>query len=304
MDPDFRLLGVVPINYSEKIEKLMVSDVFHAEGHKFTSVLIHNEEYLLSIDPNPWYAVRFLWLLPIYAGIASVVWISLKLQQARRKEKDRTRAEIQQWQLKYTLAQLDPHFTFNALSAIGSVIRNERSDEAYDYVVRFTRLMRSSLENSEKITWSLREEVRFVEHYLKLQQLRFGHKFEFAIHVETSVDQRLPVPKMLIQHYADNAVKHGLRSLESGGQLDIVIARGGSDLEVRIKDNGIGRASAVRDRVADSVGRGEQLSRQLAAQYSKLTGRKIRLKVTDLFDTSHHPAGTAVLISISTDRSG
>ncbi len=301
LDPNFSILGELQLE--PVIERLVgsVAMVHGVSGEEYIAFVVNKNEWLVSVTPNRWYPWRFFRLIFIYFGIAGIIWVSLKLQSLRAKRQARITSEIQQWQLKYTLAQLSPHFTFNALNAIGSVIKQEDPDKAYDYMVRFTKLIRSSLENAEKIAWSLEEELRFVDHYLKLQQLRFRNLFEFEITIDQSVSQHIQVPKMLIQHCAENAVKHGLRSVKEGGLLDISIIGLDSGIQIAINDNGIGRKAAGMNRVADSVGRGDQLSRQLVSLYSKLTGREINLQINDLYDERGCPGGTEVIINIGMD---
>ncbi len=142
--------------------------------------------------------------------------------------------------------QLDPHFLFNALSNISSYYHKGDKEHAQSYLAKVSRLVRSTLENSERMSISLSEELAFVRDYLSVEQIRMGDNLNFGIDVEKSLVEQIQIPKMLIQNFVENAVKHGIRHLKDrAGVIRIYSERAGSLFHVIIEDNGIGRESAT-----------------------------------------------------------
>jgi anti-sigma regulatory factor (Ser/Thr protein kinase) len=302
LDAGLQLAGSIVLRPVAEPQFFWASAVHSKAGENLVAIHVGYHEYLVSIAANPVYPFRFLKIVPIFLAVLLLVWISNRIQYENLRRKQRTKSEIQQWQLKYALAQVDPHFTFNALNAIGSVMKSDDPDRAYDYMLKFTKLIRSSLQHAEEIAWSLEEEVRFVDHFLTLQQLRFKDMFEYKIHVDATVDQQIQVPKMLIQHYADNAVKHGLRPKGKGGILSIAVRAADRGLLVEITDNGIGRDAARAQRIEGSTGKGEKITAMLLRLYRDIFDTRAEATVTDRYSAAGQPAGTQVMIYLRQSR--
>ena len=119
-------------------------------------------------------------------------------------------------QIRSIKGQFDPDFTFNALNAIGSMLQLEDRNIAYDYLSKFTRLLRQLLGDSDRIYRTLEEELEFITAYLQLEKIRFEEKFEFSIQVTEGVTKQEIVPIMCIQIFVENAIRHGIMPLERG----------------------------------------------------------------------------------------
>lgn len=247
---------------------------------------------------NPLYPFRHLLVLAVYAGFFGIVFISQRLQQLRDRRARELQEQVRDLQVRAALSQLDPHFAFNVINAVGGyIMRNER-EQAYNYLADFARLIRVSLENADSLTWSLAEELDFVRRYVSLQQLRFPDLFEFQCDCEESEAETLEVPKMLVQHCAENAIKHGLRARGGGGVLEIALRPAGPGWEITVSDNGIGRRSAAASRTAEGAGKGQQIIAQLIHFYNQRYSRKLTLAVEDLEDGAGGAKGTRVRISL------
>ena len=127
--------------------------------------------------------------------------------------------------------------------------------------------------------------------------MRFEEAFDFAINVNDDVDQEVEVPKLIIQLYAENSVKHGLQKKKDGGRLDINILKDGGKLLIEIADNGTGR-NGVRAKDKDSNGMGLELMNELFRLYRKLYNDMITAEIYDLPDSGMNPAGTVVKVRI------
>ncbi len=194
-------------------------------------------------------------------------------------------------------AQLNPHFLFNSLNSIQTLIaRNERTF-ALRIVAKFARLMRGVLRSSQESFVSLERELESLRLYLDLESLRFDNSFSYEIDVATDIDvTSVSIPPMLIQPYLENAVWHGImKKNKAGGHISLVLRRRESLLHCRVEDNGAGRR-----RLRHTSSKGEQgpsgmkmtaaRLRNLAEMYQCRCG----VEVMDLVDDSGAPAGTRI----------
>jgi LytS/YehU family sensor histidine kinase len=246
---------------------------------------------------NVWFRYREL----VYPGIFILlfglfylwVWMQNKLV-SRRFEKDRL---ISQLQLQSIKNQLDPHFTYNALNAVGSLIYKGEKDLAYRYLRGLTDLLRMVSSDTSQVTWTLAEELEFVNRYLEIEKLRFKEKFIYSVAVEEEGINSREVPKMSVLTFVENAIKHGLRHKDYDRRLEVEVIKLNRGIRIFIRDNGIGRAAAVKYR-DDESGKGIHMMKQYFRQFNETTGRKANFRVKDLFEYDLKASGTEVEITI------
>ncbi|MCF8367714.1 MAG: histidine kinase [Bacteroidales bacterium] len=243
----------------------------------------------------------FFWHYPIGIGIFLVIWflniLIQKIQKNQIRKKFETQQQITELQLKTIRNQMEPHFTFNAINSIAAVIYDEKKEVAYNYFSKISKLIRQTLESSDKVSRTLEEELDFVKIYLEVQKFRFTDKFNFEISIEDHVNLNTIVPKMVLQTYAENAVKHGLVHRNSMGELKIDISQQNNSLICKIEDNGIGRAKA-KEIGSKSTGKGVKIMQQYYDLFNKFNKTKIEHEIFDLFDVNGRATGTKVIIKI------
>jgi tetratricopeptide (TPR) repeat protein len=141
-------------------------------------------------------------------------------------------------ELKALKAQMNPHFMFNAMNSIQSLILKGDKDDAYSYLSKFATLIRENLNMSEKNFIYFDEETRLLETYLQLEKLRF--KTDFTYSITDTIEDDIKIPSMIIQPFVENAIKHGL--LHKNGPKKLQIEFQQTDVLIcTITDNGIGR---------------------------------------------------------------
>ena len=167
--------------------------------------------------------------------------LKLQLMEKETIENLATRLSLERRLLR---SQMDPHFIFNALGNIQSMILQKDTIPAVSYLNKFAKLTRQILEQSRKETISLEEEIGTLKNYIELQQLRLNNSFEYAIVCDESVKEDILIPPLLIQPFIENAVEHGLKPKpkEEKGLLQINFSQQTEqkNLICTIKDNGIG----------------------------------------------------------------
>jgi ligand-binding sensor domain-containing protein len=249
----------------------------------------------IKIIPPFWKTTWFI-LVSVIISIL-IIFLIIRYFFIQQRNKARRDKELIELQLKTIKSQIDPHFAFNAINTITSFIFSDKPDVTYDYFTRFARMMRNILEDDEKIARRLGDEIEFVRNYLELQKMRFGDKFIYTIKVDENIPANTQVPKMILQSYAENAIKHGLMPLKTGGLLAISVSMHDSVLELQVEDNGVGREKAALNN-PDSTRRGFRIMERTIGLYSKLYATRIVQEIEDLRDEKGLARGTRAVLRI------
>jgi two-component system LytT family sensor kinase len=215
-------------------------------------------------------AISILVILAI--GFLILLWRSGK--QATELKEQGILKQVVQTELKSIRSQFNPHFVFNALSSIQGLITKNDAGNASKYLIEFSNLMRASLKASENEFVSVVTEVEILNNYLSLEKLRFG--FQYNIIVRENIDvSATEIPSLLLQPLVENAVKHGISSLQEQGILEVSFEKTGNDMTVRITDNGKGF-----DENHSSHGFGLQLTKERIKLLNQtLNGQRLELSI-------------------------
>lgn len=159
-----------------------------------------------------------------------------------RNTKNRLKIESGNLKLNQQLLriQMNPHFIFNAISNIRSLITKKDNTKAIEYLDKFSELFQNILSNSSKKWVKLNNELSAINDYVYLQQLRFNHSFQFRKNIAINNNIKgVKIPPMLIQPFIENAIEHGIRAVEKG-LIILTIEAQGNKMICTIEDNGIG----------------------------------------------------------------
>lgn len=189
--------------------------------------------------------------------------------------------------LEVLRARIQPHFLFNSLHTIASLVRLGRKQRALDTLAEFSELLRSSLEHGERPFVPLREELEFVRKYLRIEERRFPDRLRVHFDVEPGLDT-YPVPSLLLQPLVENAIRHGIRAANDAGRLEVRARREGDDLHLEIIDDGPGLPASF----ATTKGHGLGLA-NTRARLEQIYGDADLLQLTN-----HPPRGAAVRLRI------
>ncbi|WP_430409872.1 tetratricopeptide repeat-containing sensor histidine kinase [Kordia sp.] len=206
-------------------------------------------------------------------------------------------------ELKALKAQMNPHFIFNALNSIQEYIILNKKNLASDYLGKFADLIRTYLNHSNKGLIPLEEELKCLEMYLELEELRFEEKLTYVIDVAEDVNICTTfIPTMLIQPYIENALKHGLLHKKNDRKLKVSLfnALDENNIICVIEDNGIGRKKAseikaMKSKMHESFGTKVTKERLDLLNYGKTN--QIGVQIEDLYD-AEESKGTKVTISM------
>ncbi|OJJ14368.1 hypothetical protein BKI52_43605 [marine bacterium AO1-C] len=235
-----------------------------------------------------WWFIALMTLLGLTLIIALFFFRIREIQRKNNLEKALGKAALESLKL-----QMNPHFIFNAMSAIQRYMLKNDARNASHYLTRFSKLMRAVLENSRNEYISLEQEIEMLEGYLTLQNLKHKGSFEYTITVDENLDpEEVAIPPMFAQPFIENAVEHGIHQMPSGGKISIDFVLDGELILLEICDNGIGLTQGKAQK------EGEQAThRSLATQITKerIALYQKSLKKNIYFEVKSSAEGTRVL---------
>lgn len=216
----------------------------------------------------------------------------IRIRQIKQQEEAKRR--IKELEIKAIRSQMNPHFIFNALNSIQSLINGNQFKEANIYLSKFAVLLRGVLNNSEKGMVSLSDELKAVELYCQLEQLRFDFNFNITIAEDVNGDL-IEIPGMIIQPLAENAVVHGISAKGDQGKLGIQVIRQKEHICIEVSDNGVGLSPRENDSLRQK-GFGLKLVEE-RINILNLEGKEARLTVRNIGNSS----GTLATLIIPID---
>jgi two-component system LytT family sensor kinase len=185
----------------------------------------------------------------VRAAIETGNWVSTQLSLA---DLDASRDRLAQAQVRALRAQISPHFIYNALSAISSLVRTD-PERARELILEFAEFTRYSFRAHGEFT-TLAEELRSIDRYLLIERARFGNRLQVRLQVAPEV---LPVavPFLCLQPLVENAVRHGLSGKPGVGTISICAEDAGAECVISVEDDGVGMDPALLRRPGpDGVG--------------------------------------------------
>jgi len=143
----------------------------------------------------------------------------------------KTQVELQALQ-----AKINPHFLYNALNSIVSLI-HEDPDKAEDMTMKLSKLFRYSINTMQENFCTIKEEIEILNTYLAIEKVRFGDRINFDINYPPALEYK-QIPRFLLQPMVENALKHGLKDVHGNGILEVSVKQNGDKIEFYIYDNG------------------------------------------------------------------
>lgn len=222
---------------------------------------------------------------------------------ASRNEKNRIQQQFAALEQQALQAQMNPHFIFNCLNSIQQYILTNDKEKANLYLTGFASLVRQTLENSEKRTITLMEEINYLNKYLQMEEMRFAHNFSYEIIIDKAINTNsTEIPALLLQPYIENCMRHGIRYKEKGtGKVNISFSILDNSLYCSIKDNGVGRKKADEFKSKQHIehlSRGMKVTEKRIELLNKINKSCITTEIIDLKNGNDHAIGTEVIIKI------
>src|ERR1700676_1562673 len=234
-----------------------------------------------------------LWVeAAIYAGSAMAIGIELKIFnsvriQIKLEEQERLLLHARMEALQN---QINPHFLFNTLNSISSLVRFD-PDMARDVIFKLATILRRLLNSSEAFA-PLREEFEFIDNYLDIEVVRFGRDKLRVVREFDPASLDVVVPSMLLQPLVENSIKHGLGPKVEGGSIFLRSRVNDSRLIIEVEDDGVGMGGAQLEESSSWAGMGIGMA-NISERLQVLYGDTARMTID-----SHEGKGTLIRIRL------
>lgn len=292
-DEDYAVLsglkdGLTRLQVRARIKGLPVSDQAQAAIGINVQIALYRQ---------PWFSPALFFLI----SIIGIVLLGFTILQMRKASRD-----AKAFQVKAIQSQMNPHFIFNVLASLQSMILKANVSAANDYLVKLAELIRGFLESSagtstlkspkdEQGLVTIESEINLLHAYVEFQQMINPGKFDFALSIDKNLSPKKElIPPLLLQPFVENAIRHGLLPLDTKGNLSLKISNPGKTLLIEITDNGIG------------IRKSEKLLKKSAMRYNS-RGKELTLNRIQLLNqlgfkiechTESNDEGTRVIIRI------
>lgn len=199
--------------------------------------------------------------------------------------------------------QMNPHFVFNALNSIKLYVINNEQKNAVYYLNKFSKLIRSILESSSVKEVTLSEELKTMNLYMSIENIRLSNEVNYIENIDPNVNiERIKVPPLILQPFLENSIWHGLSSKKGKKEVSLSVTKISDEfIQIDIVDNGIGRDAAMKIRKNKSLNRrsiGIDLTKERLRNFANEYANNYSLIYTDIIDEEGNPKGTKVSLKI------
>lgn len=241
---------------------------------------------------------RILIVLAVIGMIYLLIYMFFRIRRRFLTQKN----ELLELEFKALKSQLNPHFIFNSLNSMQSLLFSKDELTANKYIVSLAKLMRTVLNNSRVDKVALHDEVEFLKSYVLIHSVKLDTQLDLVINTDKIDEIRnYAVRTMILQPFVENSIIHGLSPLEGYKRLSLTFEKAGDDyMFVTIEDNGVGRNKAhkTKKNISDQY---QSVATSILSEKSILVKRmykeELQYTYTDLFENGK-PAGTRVVIKL------
>ena len=274
---------------------------YHLQMRVMRGKNIVNERSLNFTIAAHWYQTT-LFMAILVVLVFSVTVLFFRWQIKGLKKRSLVTQKLNEAQLTALKSQMNPHFLFNVLNSMQTMVLKEDRMKANKIMSELSVFVRKILNYSDKSYIPVQAELEMIENYLRLEKHRFMKDFSYDLVIEENLESYLHfnIPPMLIQPFIENAINHGLLHKKHDRKLSVVFSYEEQHLICILEDNGIGRKRAAEL---------QQQSKKHRSFASGATSRRIALlkeaghseaniEIEDLYHPNQQPAGTRVAIKL------
>lgn len=225
------------------------------------------------------------WFRYVSFGSLLLIFGFIYMDRKVKKRKERTRdLQIRQLNDRTFRSQMNPHFIFNTVNNIQSVLLLRGEEVVNEYISSFSMLMRSTIEMSQETEISLYKEIQYLKAYLNLQALRDDFEIQTNFIVDKNLNiKEIKIPPMLFQPVIENALKHGFKDKQNKKKLEVNFIKLSEKLLVEIKDNGIGVDASEKRKTCAEKSYGNKILMERIKIFNEIYSGEIRLKAENLY---------------------
>src|SRR6266536_5496254 len=260
---------------------------------------------LVIIITPPFWQTWWFWI-SVIAVVTLIVFAVVKWRENAVRKQERIKAKYEKEALeleaKALRAQMNPHFIFNCMNSIKSLIQQNDQDKAVTYLTTFSKLLRTVLHNCDKREITLFDELETSRLYAQLESMRFGEKLCYSFKVDETIDLKsIMVPALIVQPFIENAIWHGIMPKEEGGRLNVIIEKKNDVICCIIDDDGIGREMSKQNKFKGEPpshqSKGVRLTQSRLDLDNLLNERSGTVEIIDKTDEDGKASGTKVVLT-------
>jgi tetratricopeptide (TPR) repeat protein len=221
-----------------------------------------------------------------FAALLTIIIIAIVLRQ----QSLRLRQKIMETEQRLSRARINPHFFFNALTALqGFALRENDGKALASSLWKVSHLMRETLENTYKEYVSIKQEAAFLKEYIEIQKIRYPDTFTSSIMIDGEIDpDDLLIPSMILQPFVENSIEHGFTGITHPGILSVHFYKKEKNILIIIKDNGKGLSDVSKEKTGH-ISRASQIIKD------RIYLLNIKLKTKASFDISNDTEGGVIV---------
>lgn len=272
----------------------------------------------ISIEPPIWQTWRFRIFFGLILFFSIFFFARYRIQLLVKREREKTalykkaaeqekeKSELLQkaseMEMKFLSAQMNPHFTFNAMNSIQHFMLDHEPEKAQHYLAQYAKLIRRVLENNMEKFVPLDDELDMLEIYMEIESMRFSTPFEFEINVCKELEEKeYQIPPMILQPYVENAIWHGIFHKKEGvGKLTLSFSLEEDRMKCVIEDNGIGRKKAKEFNSSKKEHRsvGMLITQERLKHLQSDSDLDVHTKILDIVNENGEVCGTKVEVCL------
>lgn len=189
---------------------------------------------------------EYQWAVPLIVSNFITILLMFFFTRDRSQQEIAFQQQIAKLEAHSLRAHMNPHFIFNALNGVQSVMMLKGEQMANRYLGTFSKLLRFTIEMTNNEMISLKDEIGYLNTYVALQNMRLNDLISFQINVDPKIDiNQCFLPTMLLQPLVENAIIHGIIPMKQNGHILLDIERTKNLLTIKVEDNGIGRKKSI-----------------------------------------------------------
>ncbi len=251
------------------------------------------------VHPPVWQRWWFILLAMGFLGFILYRIYRYRINQVKKAEEEKTEINrrLEGLRMKALYAQMNPHFVFNCMNALQSLVQSGDNKKTLHYISTFSKLVRTIFENTKKDLIELEEEVEFLKLYTKLENMRLNDSVDISFDLGNALEEDVFLPPMIIQPILENAFRHGLMHKEKNRKLQVRFNIENNKLKCEVEDNGIGRDKSNAQkkwRPKKHESSGLKITEERLILLNSSSENNPQIKVTDLKTAEGLASGTLV----------
>ncbi|MCB0461938.1 MAG: tetratricopeptide repeat protein [Flavobacteriaceae bacterium] len=223
--------------------------------------------------------------LLLASAIFGLIVYKRKRDAVSKKQEAEFKETVANTELKALRAQMNPHFIFNSLNSINDYITKNDAESASKYLIKFAKIMRQTLENSNKKEITLQDDLQLIEMYMQIEAIRLNHKFSYSIEVDKNIDvDNSLVPPLILQPFIENSIWHGISKKEGKGHITISIQKAKQMIVCNVEDDGVGLTNNKQDN--NKISLGQSITKDRIEIINKIKNANGTVKVENKTNTN------------------